>query len=740
MLGIRRSGKSESLRLSSLLLVILLFMPCLLVLVSTAQAGPDYKAVIIIGNDCGSQDTENAYNSLASELQNHGIRCYKFYTPNAKWSEVQTALEDANIVVYWGHGCGWDPGDTEDDQDFKNGFSLDQDNSYPNTGDDWYRLTGTIDRRIIHSDISKLAPNALVVLHAACYSAGKTALDMDEYTPVSTLKKRIEEYSESFLTMGANYYGAIGYTAAPHYIFQKLLDEGKTLKQTAEELDQHEGIADSPYCEDVVIEGPYSHPQVAGEKVRFLRWTWAEGCEGAGTNNTEGVIAGNMNLTAPDFLPGYEPPPQPPKPTDASAFYFAEGYTGSGFEEYICIGNPSDGVAIAAVTYMFADGTTQEASYNVPGNSRFTVNVNGEVGPGREVAAKITSQTANLVVERPMYFNYKGIWTGGSDVVGATAPCTSWYFAEGTTLEGFEQYITVLNPSDETANLTFRYMIEGSGEQDIPGQVGAHSRSTFKTLDQIGPDKNASLVLESDQPVVAERPMYSNYHGVWSGGHDVVGATSPSMAWYFAEGTTRTGFEEWLCLQNPGTTSVTIDATYQLALGQGNPIAKTYSIPAQQRLTVPVNAEIGQDKDCSVSLISESDFIAERPMYFNYHEKWTGGHDVLGSTGHSTTWFFAEGTTRDNFDEWLCLQNPGAADSHAEITYYLTTGQTVVKSWTVPANSRITVNVNADVGPNQDVSACVFADNPLVAERPMYFMYNGFWDGGHDVGGFVPTL
>lgn len=29
----------------------------------------------------------------------------------------------------------------------------------------------------------------------------------------------------------------------------------------------------------------------------------------------------------------------------------------------------------------------------------------------------------------------------------------------------------------------------------------------------------------SNRPVVAERPMYLNYNGVWTGGHDVVGFT-----------------------------------------------------------------------------------------------------------------------------------------------------------------------------------------------------------------------
>jgi len=431
----------------------------------------------------------------------------------------------------------------------------------------------------------------------------------------------------------------------------------------------------------------------------------------------------------------------------ASAFYFAEGYTGPNFAEYLCLGNPNTAAATANVTYLFSDGTTKAASYNVPATGRYTVNVNTEVGANKEVSIQVQSQTANLVAERPMYFNYNGVWTGGSDAVGATAPNTKWYFAEGNTLPEFDQYVTVLNPGSTSANLKFHYMVEGQGEKLVTGQVGPHSRKTFKTRDQIGDGKNESLYLESDQPVVAERPMYFNYLGLaqnnWTGGHDVVGTNSPAKDWYFAEGTTRKNstdgaFEQWLCLQNPGTTPLTVTATYQLAVGQGNPVSKTYTVPAQQRLTVPVNKEIGQDKDCSVHLNSTSAFIAERPMYFSYHAyAWTGGHDVLGVHSTASTWFFAEGTTRTNFEEWLCLQNPGNSDAHTTVTYYTTSGQAINKSWTVKANTRLTVSANTDVGANQDISAKVSSDKPIIVERPMYFDYNG-WTGGHDVVGFTP--
>ena len=427
----------------------------------------------------------------------------------------------------------------------------------------------------------------------------------------------------------------------------------------------------------------------------------------------------------------------------ASSFYFAEGYTGDNFIEYLCIGNPNKVAATANVTYMFSDGATKDVSYNVSANSRYTVKVNDEVGAGKEVSIRVLSETPNLVAERPMYFNYNGVWTDGSEAAGASSPAKNWYFAEGNTLEGFDQYVTVLNPGGTVANLTFHYMVEGQGEIPVSAQVNPSTRATFKTRDQIGSGKNASLYLESDQNVVAERPMYFNYQGLasnnWTGGHDVVGANSPAKDWYFAEGTTRSGFEQWLTLQNPGSSEITVNATYQLGPNQGNPVQKSYVVPARQRLTVPVNVELGAEKDNSVYLSSTSDFIAERPMYFDYHGAWDGGHVVLGTNDSANTWFFADGYTGDNFHEWLCLQNPGTDTVNVDITYYPTSGTPLTKPWTVPPNSRITVNVNDDAGSDREISTKVSSDNPIIAERPMYFAYQGAWTGGHDVVGFVPS-
>jgi hypothetical protein len=428
---------------------------------------------------------------------------------------------------------------------------------------------------------------------------------------------------------------------------------------------------------------------------------------------------------------------------------FAEGYTGNGFQEYLCIGNPHGESAKIEIWYLFPDNTYLDDAFSVPAKSRKTIDVNNYINPyfenGSEVSAVVFSDL-EVVVERPMYFNYQGRWTGGHDVVATPYLSKLWFFAEGYTGPGFDEYVCVFNPNNAPANLTFHFQTQEAGEIDRTESVPAASRRTFKVNDLLGANCQCSLVLESDQYVVAERPMYFDYTGLgnhhWEGGHCVMGQPYLSKEYYFAEGTTRSGFEEWLTIQNPFPEPITVIATYQLGVGQGTPVMKSYVIPPERRYTVNVSEEVGGDKDVSVKLASESYFLAERPMYFDYNcqgVSWEGGHCVIGASELSSDWFFAEGCTGDGFHEWICLQNPGGEDAVVEVSYLGKAGTLAIKQYTVPARSRKTIRVNDEVGGGLELSCLlrVVSGSPVMAERPIYFNFHGM-DGGHNVVGYCP--
>ena len=91
---------------------------------------------------------------------------------------------------------------------------------------------------------------------------------------------------------------------------------------------------------------------------------------------------------------------------------------------------------------------------------------------------------------------------------------------------------------------------------------------------------------------------------------------------------------------------------------------------------------------------------------------------------------------------WKSARGPGEGDAPALVTYMKGDGTTRTQTLSVPANTRSTVRVKDKLGEGNDAahdfSAKVECTNgqTIIAERPMYFNYNG-WTGGHDVAGYA---
>lgn len=343
---------------------------------------------------------------------------------------------------------------------------------------------------------------------------------------------------------------------------------------------------------------------------------------------------------------------------------------------------------------------------------------------------------------------------GGSDTMGARGePSKTWYFAEGTTRAGFTEYVCLLNPSDAVSIARFSYMLSTGETIERRYDLLPGSRTTVNVGNEVPAGSDVSIKVDASEPVVAERPMYFNYKGAWSGGHDVLGATAPASEWYFAEGTTRDGFDTYLCLQNPGDDEASVDIEYFLGDGTTQQ-RKDVKIAPRSRFTVATHGDglgIGRHSDARgdfslrVTAATRTPIIAERASYFSYKPYLNGGHDVLGAREAREEWFFAEGCTRPGFDTYVCIANPGAEGAEVDVTYFCGDGQVVEhRGISVPARSRFTIAAHEDGlgvgrhdGPRGDFSTKVRSTNevPVVAERASYFFYRPFWSGGHDVVG-----
>ncbi|MBU4302461.1 MAG: hypothetical protein KKE56_06840, partial [Actinobacteria bacterium] len=221
-----------------------------------------------------------------------------------------------------------------------------------------------------------------------------------------------------------------------------------------------------------------------------------------------------------------------------------------------------------------------------------------------------------------------------------------------------------------------------------------------------------------------------------------------ASTWFFPEGNTLPEFRQFICLYNPGDTPVQVRLTFMCEDGQV--FTTERAMNPQQRDTVFVKDVVPEGHVGVATQVDALDpekaIAAECPMYFVYKNKWKGGHNVFGMNTLQQEYYFAEGTTRNNetdgeFEEWICIMNPGDTPASVVVTYMLGTGLNLDKAYRVEPHSRATVEVAADVGLDQDVSAKVTSDSPIAATRPMYFNYHGWAvDGSAVVGASGPQL
>jgi plastocyanin len=484
-----------------------------------------------------------------------------------------------------------------------------------------------------------------------------------------------------------------------------------------------------------------------------------------------------------------------------TTFYFAEGYTGSGFSETLSLLMPNR-TGTAAIDYYLEGGVHQTGSANLTAGKVTVVDVNAAVGANHEVSARVTLPGPG-VAERTIHFNVPGRWHGSTDIVGVTAPSTEWDFAEGSTLTNgvggpliFSEYLTLQNANASAVPVSLNYFTD-SGLTPIKDlTLTANSRTTVEVFRGdlttnpncvpasgscgVGPGiGGVSVQVKSGSPIIAERPFYVNSYnfgdGVISDGHDAFGATAAAPTWHFAEGTTLNGFKEYLTLQNQGTATATVNLNYFTDTG-AHPV-KTVTVNAHSRVTVEVfhgnatpnqnpctasaagaNCGVGPDiGGVSVQVTSNQPIVAERPMYMvlNFGTGTVAGaHVVVGAAGLGTLFGFAAGSTLAGENDYLTIQNPGSSTAQVTITYYTNTGA-LQKGFSVNANSRVTVEVfrgsttsnltclpgagSCGVGPGISPLGIVLqSTQPILVEKPTYNSTAGAY-GATDTLGYSPT-
>lgn len=178
------------------------------------------------------------------------------------------------------------------------------------------------------------------------------------------------------------------------------------------------------------------------------------------------------------------------------------------------------------------------------------------------------------------------------------------------------------------------------------------------------------------------------------------------------------------------------EATVTFITPAGKRGTRRVELPPLTRRTILVNESFTSASDVSVTVDCDRPIACERAMYFDYNGAWDDGHVSPGNTSPATKWMFAEGATYPGIHEYVLIVNPGDAAATVKAEYLLGPGEGVRgETYRVGPRSRATISVNTELaalGNLSQVALVLTADQPIVAERVMYF------DMGRGSGGREP--
>ena len=234
----------------------------------------------------------------------------------------------------------------------------------------------------------------------------------------------------------------------------------------------------------------------------------------------------------------------------STRWLLAEGATGTYFDLFILLANPSGTDADVRLRFLLQDGTVVEHAQTVAAMSRATVWVDALGADPALIAANplyarladtavstdvIVDNGVGVLVERAMW------WPGGPDTWaeahnsgGVTSSALRWALAEGEVggTRQTQTYVLVSNPGTSPATVTVSLLSESAAPETQTFTVPASSRfNLVPGSDEHFPNaagRRFGLTFDSTAPIVVERAMYSDLPGaIWSAGTNAVATKLP---------------------------------------------------------------------------------------------------------------------------------------------------------------------------------------------------------------------
>jgi hypothetical protein len=327
-------------------------------------------------------------------------------------------------------------------------------------------------------------------------------------------------------------------------------------------------------------------------------------------------------------------------------WYFPTGTTLRDATDTISLLNPYPGVAIADLTFVTEQGQEVPQAFQaiaVPAQSLVTVNLGDHLRRRDRIATTVTATAGRLVawqtltvtppakgtpvvgqpgpggaIEQPGSLGDPASPVAGVTLtLGAPSAGTQWWWPDGASGGGVSEQYVVLNPGSTPAQLDLTFKLDSGSTQALPVTVGPSAVVAVDTnaAPQIpqGVGHSASLTSQNGVPVVAERSVTAVSPSPRTGLGGLLGGRMASPRWLLAAGQVNQSLDEWVEVQNPGATTVTVS----VATLSGAPIPglQRVAVSAGGRLVARVAALAGPSLDDGLVVNATGPVVVERDLY-----------------------------------------------------------------------------------------------------------------------------
>jgi len=257
------------------------------------------------------------------------------------------------------------------------------------------------------------------------------------------------------------------------------------------------------------------------------------------TNTVPIIVERAMYFSRPDqvYAAGHE---SAGVTAAATRWFLAEGATGSFFNMFILIANPSIDPANVRLDYLLSNGQTVAVDHTVAANSRLTINAAFDAPELASANISTVATSTNgvpIVVERAMWWPAGGAnWQEAHNSPGETVTGTRWAMGEGESggPQGKQTYVLIANTSAFAGVARVVLLFEDGTTAERSFQLPASSRTSVSVQSDfpIAVDRRYGILVESlggtPAQLVVERAMYANAMGIiWAAGTNALATRLP---------------------------------------------------------------------------------------------------------------------------------------------------------------------------------------------------------------------